>query len=305
MSSPDARDQYWQWEGDNNTSLLEVVQARGYQIPQLTPVWRLHKLNKRHGKLPCYDRCTDEELEMYIRDRRLLIRTTESKPKARPKPNQGRLDMIVTLYDADDHPKFSRFLQLPPEIRLYVHEYYVAGFAGVLSTPTQPPLARLCRTLREELLPVFYGSCTFSLTYLCPEGQRSMGDLYPTTSTSIFLLALQPVDVALIRKLKLSFKIMDRYRKKKNDEVKAYLHCLISLGDSGDASDVNVEKVNNSSHTLQRFPGGHRKAERSIRKALERVIQQMCSRRGTMRLQPTDILAMRLAVQDVLQMHTG
>ncbi|KAK4958331.1 hypothetical protein LTR10_004757 [Elasticomyces elasticus] len=68
---------------------------------------------------------------------------------------------------ADHAPQFHRFLELPPELRTQIYEYYIAPLtAERLHAPTMPPAARLCRQLRSEILPLFFAACTFDVHFI-------------------------------------------------------------------------------------------------------------------------------------------
>ncbi|KAK5724697.1 hypothetical protein LTR15_004744 [Elasticomyces elasticus] len=70
-------------------------------------------------------------------------------------------------HNADDTPRFHRFLELPPELRTQILEYYIAPFTlGGLRAPTMPPATRICRQLRSEILPLFFAACTFDVHFI-------------------------------------------------------------------------------------------------------------------------------------------
>jgi len=70
-------------------------------------------------------------------------------------------DLICELEKADRKIMFSRFTDLPPELRGEVYSWYIASLPKAVYTPTQPPLARTCKLLRKECLPVSYSQCWF------------------------------------------------------------------------------------------------------------------------------------------------
>ena len=108
--------------------------------------------------------------------------------------------MIGLLEKGDDDYTFERFLDLPPELRVRVSEFYVAEFAETLKHPTRPPLARTCRLLRQEVSPIFYGNCEFEIHL--KQDRRRPNKFAEDSMTRLFLLHLDAVDVASIRKLK-------------------------------------------------------------------------------------------------------
>ncbi|KAK3710077.1 hypothetical protein LTR37_010508 [Vermiconidia calcicola] len=69
---------------------------------------------------------------------------------------------------------FQKFTDLPPELRQTIYELYVREYgknryeaARIIDNPPLPPLARTCRLLRTEVLPVFYHECTFRIKMCC------------------------------------------------------------------------------------------------------------------------------------------
>ncbi|KAK4922741.1 hypothetical protein LTR49_009929 [Elasticomyces elasticus] len=78
---------------------------------------------------------------------------------------------------ADHAPRFHRFLELPPELRTQIFEYYIAPFTlGGLHAPTMPPATRICRQLRHDILPLFFTNCTFDIHFLQTYGRTLRWD---------------------------------------------------------------------------------------------------------------------------------
>ena len=118
----------------------------------------------------------------------------------------NRLRLIERLQEQYDHNRnFRRLLDLPPELRRRVYEFYVADFPFTLKLPAQPPLARTCKILRQEVLPVFYGTLEFEIHI-----KQGFGDhfykFHESNKTQLFLTRLAAVDVACIRRLKVVIK---------------------------------------------------------------------------------------------------
>ena len=53
-------------------------------------------------------------------------------------------------------------MDLPPELRVEIYRLYFKSMPD-LEQPAQPPISRICRTVRRESLPIFYQTCTFLL----------------------------------------------------------------------------------------------------------------------------------------------
>ena len=145
--------------------------------------------------LPGYEKCKTAELRLFAQQRRLA----------------------KALRSADQTPEFHRFLELPPELRTAIYTFYCADFADEpLVLPTYPPLARVNRQLREEVLPVFYSECTFALglTASIPSDLQlaaagAVGGiphvLRMQRETTLFIKSLSMEHLCHIRNLEVSF----------------------------------------------------------------------------------------------------
>nr|OQO22501.1 hypothetical protein B0A51_08678 [Rachicladosporium sp. CCFEE 5018] len=59
---------------------------------------------------------------------------------------------------------FNRLRDLPSELHSMIYDLYCSGFPEQeLHAPTQPPLARVCRQLRQAVLPAFYSQCALRI----------------------------------------------------------------------------------------------------------------------------------------------
>jgi len=99
----------------------------------------------------CYDRYTTAEIRQFGKDRG-LPKTHTAKP--------ARHTTVKKLVESDMSPEFHRFLDLPPEPRTRIYGHYMGDFPKEFTTPVQPPLARTCILIHDEVLPIFYGAHT-------------------------------------------------------------------------------------------------------------------------------------------------
>ena len=67
------------------------------------------------------------------------------------------------LEKADENFRFEKLLDLPAELRVVIYGFYFESLPQ-LDEPTQPPLAKVSRLIRQESLPIFFGTCTFILS---------------------------------------------------------------------------------------------------------------------------------------------
>ncbi|EME82371.1 uncharacterized protein MYCFIDRAFT_175908 [Pseudocercospora fijiensis CIRAD86] len=115
-----------------------------------------------------YQKCDIDELRNFCTSRGLLpLPELEGKNKRQRKKLLGQ-----HLQDADDNSTFNRFMDLPPELRVNIYEFYFhdlqAKFKPFDWSPdipkTQPPITTPSRLVRKESLSVFYDLLTFKFT---------------------------------------------------------------------------------------------------------------------------------------------
>ncbi|KAK3659770.1 hypothetical protein LTR56_001134 [Elasticomyces elasticus] len=135
----------------------------------------------------------NEELQQFAQDRGI----------AAPAGAFQRSKFITTLESADQQTTFERFMDLAPELRISVYEYYLTGLPKVLYCPVQPPLSRICRQIRTEIMPMF---CNMTLFWLdmSVHGAGQAGKLRFNADESSFLLGLGHSETMLVRGVFLS-----------------------------------------------------------------------------------------------------
>jgi hypothetical protein len=149
------------------------------------------------------------ELQRFINDRGIAV------------PRRDRNDKLLlaeALIEADKKRTFTKLFDLPPELRKLIYEFYVCDFGNMmdrvtlrtvknpLESPAQPPLAQVCRTLRQEVLPVFYSTCHFRISLRqrrCAWPER--GRLPLEDHSLLFLKHLSSADLGSMRKFELYF----------------------------------------------------------------------------------------------------
>lgn len=137
------------------------VRRHGYKPRSDLSTYDLVQLLRHHwcGHLS-YGKCTEGELKRFIHDRGLRHCTT----KKRGRNSLSRL--VEHLVKADKERTFTRFADLPPELRVRIYEIYVVQFtADPVEKPKDPPLTRASHMLREECLPIFYRLCTVRIRF--------------------------------------------------------------------------------------------------------------------------------------------
>lgn len=78
---------------------------------------------------------------------------------------------------SDSKPTFSRFLDLPPEIRERIYELRYLDDIRLLDIPSyniseikEPSLTRVSKLVRKEALPIFYSTYCFAMSILPTSG---------------------------------------------------------------------------------------------------------------------------------------
>ena len=71
--------------------------------------------------------------------------------------------MVQALEGSDEDIQFTKFMELPPEMRLDIYTWYFESL-GVLSPwPHQPPICLVSSQVRKESLPLFYSIPVFEI----------------------------------------------------------------------------------------------------------------------------------------------
>lgn len=58
------------------------------------------------------------------------------------------------------------FEDLPAELRVHIYEFHLQDLKADRIIPTQPPITKVSRLLREESLPLFYKICKFQASFV-------------------------------------------------------------------------------------------------------------------------------------------
>jgi hypothetical protein len=116
-------------------------------------------------------------------------------------------ELVDLLLTADQEITFPKFMDLPAELRVKVEEYYIAGLqekCDALLCPAQPPLARTCKMMMKEVLPLFYSNSHFAIAFCGylggPYLTDSSGRLVLDPKSNVFLNRIAPVDLAYIKR---------------------------------------------------------------------------------------------------------
>lgn len=173
-----------------------------------------------HGLL-CYAHSSVEELKHSIKTRQIRYQDMSGR-NIRQHESAGpeRTGLYAILDQTDAMRDFHRLLELPPDLRAEVYGYYLAPFAEQpLHALTTPPLARLNRLVRSEVLPLFFEQCTFEIplihvhrTFRMPIVLNMVPfAVHVSPEAALFFGAIDNDSLAQIRKLRISINQCDGY----------------------------------------------------------------------------------------------
>jgi hypothetical protein len=212
MESKNSYDFYWRLHenyGNSIAAMREKVEAQGYEID--TKKFKkpdfVKLLQRQDRGLLCYNKCSNKELEIFATARKVTCYIDSNRSKRVSKLLRDLT--IETLMEADEVPRFEKFLDLPIELRTRIYEMYDADLPETLYLPTKPPLARICHQIREELLPVYLSNHEFCVDFV--RYRLDVPVFRGSDQTYIWLSQLSTSDVANINQLKIS--VRDRLRK--------------------------------------------------------------------------------------------
>lgn len=162
-------DEYWKienWNHYSNSRLRNELRSRNYKVTSSANNTRLLQAVSRYQRgLLSYHVCSIKELKTFCSRRGIQMPTDGHTSKN---------ELVAMLEDADEAFQFSRFLDLPPELRLQVFELHCSSFQSLIQ-PVQPPITRASRLLRHEALPIFYSTCLFLLR---DTGNKKKGEFF-------------------------------------------------------------------------------------------------------------------------------
>ncbi|KAK3722730.1 hypothetical protein LTR37_002301 [Vermiconidia calcicola] len=195
-------DTYWRSDTDDTlatykqytkAALKSEFEKEGKNIKKSITKAQLLEMKQRLDKgLVIYAACSVEELRGFHEVRG--ISTSDNKCSTRP-------SLTTKLMAADLSPIFDRLFALPAELRVRTYEYYTGSFPKRLRTPAAPPLARTCKQLKAEVLPMFYSTLTIELIFL---RSNTTNNCLPDHNSTLFLSNISPENLAAIRSVYLN-----------------------------------------------------------------------------------------------------
>ena len=253
------------WIGSKQL-LVDELRARGHDWVKGQDRSRLHTMLLRcERSLLLYEGCKLEELLRFIAQRRLQQGDTQRKAI-----------MVKTLELADEEARFENFLQLPPELRVAIYELSFSDEdLSDLVAPVQPPIARVSRQLRSEVLGVFYDHIHVRTNFFAVKSSRtpryagSCIQLRELPDFATFIRRTSEEHLALIRHWKI---IVDVAQLNEIDEFWKFICLTLVFSKDGKKFELM--------YTGSR--GGETKAGRKLHEGFEAYMREdgWCTDRG-------------------------
>jgi hypothetical protein len=187
---------YWAIGGSQHETVDAVIRQTSY-LPWSFGEHALRNDLKCRGLLN-YKNCKVTELKGFFEARGIKL----------PTGRRYKVDFIAALQKADDEAKFTKFFDLPAELRSMVATKYMEDLPILPRLPHQPPLTLASSSLRIESLPLYYRDGTFNLSFTTTWDHLVLLRTGPTLTTlhkdSVALLARIPAhSLGRVRKLRL------------------------------------------------------------------------------------------------------
>ncbi|KAF7186787.1 hypothetical protein HII31_11884 [Pseudocercospora fuligena] len=310
-------DFYWRLEDYFNLSgkdLKALLLKAGVKIKASASkdalITEKHRLDT--GKLN-YAACNEAELKKFVIDR-LGAKEANGAKKS---------DLVAKLEAADEELEFKRFLDLPTELRDRIAVFYMGGFgrqnfvkhptvSGQLQAdyserlrligldhPTQPPLTRVNRQLRSELLPSFYKTCVFNM-YFCytynATGPRSREVCRIHPDTKDWLQQVGGGNIKYLRNIRLSVMFANTMHTRYQDASTCFVYDL----------RIDAPKKRQALTSFEWGQWGRPEsfydaARARVEPALKQWVKEINIREGQAKVRFEDVEGLRQAVQSSFQ----
>ncbi|KAK4972312.1 hypothetical protein LTR42_006819 [Elasticomyces elasticus] len=258
---------YWKLENHEHHSIpaaKRILSGRRFYSKTSVSRTRVQALLSRSDRGFCsYERFSSAELRLFCTNRGIDLTARQSAKKS---------NIVEVLESADENVTFSKFMDLPPELRLAIYSAHFRTFKKGM-TVVPPPITAVCSQIRAEALPLFYSTYRFGLSAdydLCVTEPIGL-----MQATSRIFEAFPQTSLHLVRRLRLEAEGWPaRYN--------ASLTCEIDLGSEHCAS--RVESCSVASYTYQRQKESEKASTR-----VTGILAHMASRPEGKKLQQNDI----------------
>ncbi|KAK4901638.1 hypothetical protein LTR27_001410 [Elasticomyces elasticus] len=279
---------YWTLDPYNNINMIQLKERLATLDERTTNIKFCRRtleiyMQRIDRDLLRYDLYEADELLDFAAARRITVRdyVTEDTKPATLRRNHAIL--VEQLWHADDNATFP-FEKLLPELRVKVYDMYIDGFSKTLTTPAQPPLARTCRLMRSEILPIFYRRTRFTLTL-----EANLKSLRFGKDSTIFIETLAPEHLATIREIR--FEIIPAAASGCGEVLTLRGNGISLVGSGKHPTKIIIAKCKLSS----RFEGWKQRVINEIRK----VVMKMERKDERPVLRTRDLYALRSALEAI------
>jgi hypothetical protein len=276
------KDRYWKLGFYTNKTTLELreyLAAHRYQCPQnANKKTLMDAVGRCQRGLLSYEKSSADELRGFCLARKL------SSPSERMQDLQVPC-LVDMLEKADDKVEgtFSRFMELPAELRNRIYELHFRDYDEIPTEHNPPPITQVY----EESLPLFYKCVTFTWDL----SLHTDFVIYEHTFTgdSYQLLNIPAADLAQIKNFKLHWTTVSRGARGTTNRRVEF---------SAEISQVeNVKKMS----TI--FSKCVERESQEIENAIRLVLREIGYRDVTWKLQREHLIAFRDVVNKVLRGH--
>ena len=278
------------------TELRDFLRAQHIPVGQraLKPTLLAQHIRWQRG-LPDYEKCSLPELRTLASNRGLFNMPGIRKP-------QRKAGFVARLEEADDGETFTRFLDLPAELRLRIYEFHFHSFetdVKALPAPFPIPITEVSSQLRSESLPLYYSICTFDFDVNQIRRPHFTGQHYymngenrfSSTSMQKFIHKGPAERIAMLRKVKIQGEMVNAQRPYNlaleviPDDL--WINTTVDFG--SDHKDANVGP--HKEHTKNSGGAKSARLREQTMALLRKVISGMNQRQGGKKLLASDISA--------------
>lgn len=236
----------------------------------------------------------DREERGLLNYRMCRVRELQGFLQTRGVPTKGRRtkrDLIDVLDNADDEATFTRFIDLPAELRSIIYGKHFDALPVLPLLPHQPPLTLASSFIRAECLPLYYTNCTFSLQFhteirvnMGPGRVQKRTQKHDASASLVRLMD----DLAFSRIRRLELQLMKpetKYRRRGHGYI------LAEEPEPVATWRVNLdENIGPATEDFEKHHGTWPPPERmyAARQALEEVLDEIRARSGTHKLLKDD-----------------
>lgn len=242
-----------------------------------------------------YRKCGVRELKRFVKARNLNL------------PHSGRVKtrrLVAALEKADDEIRFTKFFELPAEVRNMIYYEYFDDLEDLPRLPHQPPLTLASSALRAESLPLYYYHCAFTLSFITNfdsyevELEDAPMQTYISKATTDLLKRISDQDFARIHYLRLELSMHSKSR--------YVAGCADDISVATWGTDLSIKAaesaiVNSHLQDTWRLWGI---ALKSIEEALEPVLGEFQARPAAHKLRKTDVVALNDLIHRGLEATT-